>query len=210
MREGEEEQKVRGGERANEKKQRHLRRKGGTRRSGRERKRVRDMKGVQRGKAMRERETRLADAEKTAEEGKRERRVRLLRVSCACSTLPSRPLHLSTGSPEDKLPRNKNTEKIICLPAARASGERRAKEPLGFPTNAGKRRAEDSDAEVTGRRRKRRRGEQERSRWTRGEKETRREKSARRFAREDEGRDKERLQGGKERRRRSERAFSWA
>lgn len=92
MREGEEEQKVRGGERANEKKQRHLRRKGGTRRSGRERKRVRDMKGVQRGKAMRERETRLADAEKTAEEGKRERRVRLLRVSCACSTLPSRPL----------------------------------------------------------------------------------------------------------------------
>lgn len=55
-------------------------------------------------------------------------------------------LHLSTGSPEDKLPRNKNTEKIICLPAARASGERRAKGPLGFPTNAGKRRAEDSDA----------------------------------------------------------------
>lgn len=92
MREGEEEQKVRGGERANEKKQRHLRRKGGARRSGRERKRVRDMKGVQRGKAMRERETCLADAEKTAEEGKRERRVRLLRVSCACSTLPSRPL----------------------------------------------------------------------------------------------------------------------
>jgi len=55
-------------------------------------------------------------------------------------------LHLSTGSPEDKLPRNKNTEKIICLPAARASGERRAKGPLGFSTNAGKRRAEDSDA----------------------------------------------------------------
>lgn len=54
-------------------------------------------------------------------------------------------LHLSTGSPEDKLPRNKNTEKIICLPAARAArGERRAKGPLGFPTNAGKRRAEDS------------------------------------------------------------------
>lgn len=90
-------------------------------------------------------------------------------------------LHLSTGSPEDKLPRNKNTEKIICLPAARASGERRAKGPLGFPTNAGKRRAEDSDAEVTGRRRKKRRGERERSKWTRGGKETtpaRREKSA--------------------------------
>lgn len=90
-------------------------------------------------------------------------------------------LHLSTGSPEDKLPRNKNTEKIICLPAARASGERRAKGPLGFPTNAGKRRAEDSDVEVTGRRRKRRRGERERSRWTRREKETtpaRREKNA--------------------------------
>jgi len=60
-------------------------------------------------------------------------------------------LHLSTGSPEDKLPRNKNTEKIICLPAARASGERRAKGPLGFPTNAEKRRAEDSDAEGSGR-----------------------------------------------------------
>jgi len=89
-------------------------------------------------------------------------------------------LHLSTASPEDKLPRNKNTEKIICLPAARASSERRAKGPLGFPTNAGKRRAEDSDAEVTGKRRKRRRRERERSRWMRGGKETtpaRREKS---------------------------------
>lgn len=85
-------------------------------------------------------------------------------------------LHLSTGSPEDKLPRNKNTEKIICLPAARASGERRAKGPLGFSTNAGKRRAEDSDVEVTGRRRK----SESESRWTRGGKETtppRREKS---------------------------------
>jgi len=77
-REGQEE--LRGGKRANEKEQRHLRRKGRTRRSGRERKRVQDAKGVQRGKATRERkkdgegerDTRLADAE-TAEEGKRER-----------------------------------------------------------------------------------------------------------------------------------------
>lgn len=55
-REGQEVQEVRGGERANEKKQRHLRRKEGAQRSGRERKRVRDAKGVQRGKATRERE----------------------------------------------------------------------------------------------------------------------------------------------------------
>lgn len=117
------------------------------------------------------------------EEGKRERRVRLLRVSCACSTLPPRPLPpppLSTGSPEDKLPRNKNTEKIICLLAARASGERRAKGPLGFSTNAGKRRAEDSDAEKAGKRKRGRRRTRANERAS-GGKETalaRKEKSA--------------------------------
>lgn len=117
-------------------------------------------------------------------------------------------LHLSTGSPEDKLPRNKNTEKIICLPAARASGERRAKGPLGFPTNAGKRRAEDSDAEVTGRRRKKRRGERERSRWTRARRkgDDSREEGKKRGGSpgEDEGGDKGRLQREEERRNESE------
>jgi len=129
-------------------------------------------------------------------------------------------LHLSTGSPEDKLPRNKNTEKIICLPAARANSERRAKGPLGFPTNAGKRRAEDSDVEVTGRRRKRRRGERERSKWTReGKKMTpaRREKSAEvcqeRMKEEIKGdcEGKRRKEERKnERTRERERDFSWA
>lgn len=43
----------------------------------------------------RETGTRLAgrrELEEATEEGKRERRVKLLRVSCACSTLPPRPL----------------------------------------------------------------------------------------------------------------------
>lgn len=105
-REGQKEQEARGeNETANRKEQRYLeeKRKHIEERSGRERRRIRDAKGVRRGEATRERkkegerkrETRLAgrrDVEEAAEEGKRERRVRLLRVSCACSTLPPRPL----------------------------------------------------------------------------------------------------------------------
>lgn len=64
MREGQEEQKVRGGERVNEKKQRYLRRKGGAQRSGRERKRVQDAKGVQKGKATRKREREMRERER--------------------------------------------------------------------------------------------------------------------------------------------------
>jgi hypothetical protein len=52
-------------------------------------------KATRRGERGRETGTRLAgrrEPEKAAEEGKRQRRVKLLRVSCACSTLPPRPL----------------------------------------------------------------------------------------------------------------------
>lgn len=55
-REGQEEQKVRGGERANEKKQRYLRRKGGVQRSGRERKRLRETRRACKREKQREKE----------------------------------------------------------------------------------------------------------------------------------------------------------
>lgn len=119
-------------------------------------------------------------------------------------------LHLSTGSPEDKLPRNKNTEKIICLPAARASSERRAKGPLGFSTNAGKRRAEDRDVEVTGRRRKKWREEARATHGGKGTTPARREKSAE--VRQERMKEKiqrdykeKRREGGRERERKTER-----
>lgn len=55
-REGQEEQKVREGERANEKKQRYLRRKGGVQRSGRERKRLRETRRACKREKQREKE----------------------------------------------------------------------------------------------------------------------------------------------------------
>lgn len=102
-REGQEEQKVRGGERANEKKQRYLRRKGEVQRSGRERKRLRETRRACKREKQREKERkrereggkRDSPSGRRGDGGRREtgeRRVKLLRVSCACSTLPPRPL----------------------------------------------------------------------------------------------------------------------
>lgn len=68
-----------------ERKKKSTRREGRAKGKSNARKRGRERKGKRSPSGRR-------DAEEAAEEGKRERRVRLLRVSCACSTLPPRPL----------------------------------------------------------------------------------------------------------------------
>lgn len=65
-----------------------------------------------------------------------------------CHLHLSRPAHLKTSYPAIKTPR----KLYASWPRAPAVNAR-AKGPLGFPTNAGKRRAEDSDAEAGKRKR---------------------------------------------------------
>jgi len=114
-------------------------------------------------------------------------------------------LHLSTGSPEDKLPRNKNTEKIICLPAARAVNAEQ-KDHLAFLLTRGK-----GEQRTAMRRseRARRKSESDRARRGRGRGRGKEETAPARREKSAEVRQKwtrEEMEGARQERRRGEEA----